>query len=96
MAKVIISAALLMPLAACATGQGGPQTTGAATCADTALSRFIGTKASEASAKDLLKVSGAQHLRWAGPDMALTMDYRADRLTVSYDQAMAITSARCG
>ncbi|MBU1462386.1 MAG: peptidase inhibitor I78, partial [Alphaproteobacteria bacterium] len=28
--------------------------------------------------------------------MAMTMDFRPDRLTVSYDEAMTITSARCG
>ena len=35
-------------------------------------------------------------LRWGGPGMAMTMDFRPDRLTVSYDEAMTITSARCG
>ena len=35
-------------------------------------------------------------MRWGAPGMAMTMDYREDRLTVSYDEAMLVTSARCG
>jgi hypothetical protein len=44
----------------------------------------------------LLAASGARTLRWGAPGMAMTMDFRADRLTVSYDEGMTITSARCG
>ncbi|AUW58863.1 peptidase inhibitor I78 [Sphingobium sp. SCG-1] len=96
MLKIIMPLALLVPITACATAQSEPHAAGDAACNDAALSSFIGTKASEASAADMLKVSRARHLRWAGPGMALTMDYRADRLTVSYDSTMGITSARCG
>jgi hypothetical protein len=34
-------------------------------------------------------------LRWVPPRTAVTMDYRPDRLTVSYDDAMVITKVSC-
>ena len=63
---------------------------------DVAVERFIGQKASAETGAALLAASGARTLRWGGPGMAMTMDFRPDRLTVSYDEAMVITSARCG
>jgi hypothetical protein len=65
-------------------------------CRNDGLERFVGQRASAETGAALLKASGARTLRWGGPGMAMTMDYRAERLTVSYDEAMAITSARCG
>jgi len=44
----------------------------------------------------MLKASGATTLRWGAPGTAMTMDFRQDRLTVSYDEKMVVTSARCG
>jgi hypothetical protein len=44
----------------------------------------------------MLAASGARTLRWAPPRSALTMDFRADRLTISYDDDLLITGARCG
>jgi hypothetical protein len=35
-------------------------------------------------------------LRWGPPDSAMTMDFRADRLTVSYDANMVVTGVKCG
>lgn len=45
---------------------------------------------------EMLKASGATTLRWGAPGTAMTMDFRQDRLTVSYDEKMVVTSARCG
>ena len=70
--------------------------TAAGPCNHDALARFIGQKASAETGAALLAASGARTLRWGGPGMAMTMDFRPDRLTVSYDEAMVITSARCG
>jgi hypothetical protein len=44
----------------------------------------------------MMTVSGAKALRWGPPRSAMTMDFRSDRLTVAYDDAMTVTSARCG
>lgn len=91
--------ALLPLLAACAGADGeGPATpaTAQGPCRNEGLDRFVGQTASADLGAELLKASGARTLRWGGPDTVMTTDFRADRLTVSYDEKMAITSARCG
>ena len=89
----ILSVTSALALAACATT---PPITADGTCNHNALTRFVGQKASSETGTALLQASGAKTLRWGGPGMAMTMDFRPDRLTVSYDEAMLITSARCG
>lgn len=92
--------AALMPLAACAgAGSDGAANAPAPAegpCKAEGLNTFTGQKASAETGAALLKASGAKTLRWGGPGMAMTMDFRPDRLTVSYDEAMTITAARCG
>lgn len=90
----ILSLACALGLTACATTP--PTVTADGTCNHKALARFIGQQATAESGAALLEASGAKTLRWGGPGMAMTMDFRPDRLTVSYDDAMLITSARCG
>jgi hypothetical protein len=41
-------------------------------------------------------VTGAAILRWAPPGTMLTMDYRADRVTVYLDSRKKITRIICG
>ncbi|MDE0948006.1 MAG: I78 family peptidase inhibitor [Sphingobium sp.] len=89
----ILSVASALALAACATT---PPVTADGSCNHDSLARFTGQKASAETGTALLRASGAKTLRWGGPGMAMTMDFRPDRLTVSYDEAMLITTARCG
>ncbi|HMO68727.1 MAG TPA: I78 family peptidase inhibitor, partial [Novosphingobium sp.] len=42
------------------------------------------------------RATGARTLRWMPPRTAVTMDYRADRLTVSYDDNRIIERISCG
>jgi hypothetical protein len=93
MRRLLLLAALT--LAGCAAGER-PQAAVKGPCRNDGLDAFVGRKASAETGAALLKASGARTLRWGGPGMAMTMDYRADRLTVGYDEAMVITSARCG
>lgn len=91
----------LLPLLAACAGAGGegpaaPPAVAEGPCRNEGLDRFVGQTASANLGAELLKLSGARTLRWGAPGMAMTMDFRADRLTVSYDGKMAITSARCG
>ena len=65
-------------------------------CDAGAAQRFIGETASEAMGRQLLAATGARELRWAPPRSALSMDYRADRLTVEYDDHLKITRISCG
>jgi len=95
-------AMILLPLAACAgtgsegPGSASPQAMAQGPCSHDGLDRFTGQKATADLGAELLKASGAKTLRWGGPNMAMTMDFRPDRLTVSYDDQMVVTSARCG
>jgi hypothetical protein len=95
--RAMMATGCLLALAACTVSER-PATPAAAegTCRHEGLDSFVGQKASAGTGAALLKASGARTLRWGGPGMAMTMDFRADRLTVSYDEAMVITSARCG
>ena len=65
-------------------------------CDNAALNGFTGQKATAEVGAAILKASGAKVIRWVPPGSAVTMDFRADRLTVSYDAAMVITRASCG
>lgn len=58
--------------------------------------QFIGRYADKAAGEAIVAATGAQSFQWVGPGMAVTMDYRPDRVRVSYDEAMKITSVRCG
>ncbi|HQS69393.1 MAG: hypothetical protein B7Y36_17675 [Novosphingobium sp. 28-62-57] len=66
------------------------------TCNAEPLQSHIGHKASAASGAELLRLAGARTLRWVPPRSAVTMDYRADRLTVSYDDDYTIVRISCG
>lgn len=57
---------------------------------------LVGSKASADAGTQLLQLTGARALRWVPPRTAVTMDYRADRLTVSYDDDYTIVRISCG
>lgn len=94
-----IQIASLLALSACATGgmEGvAPALPPQATCDASGLQDHVGHAASARSGAILLELSGARVLRWVPPRTAVTMDYRHDRLTVSYDDNMDITRISCG
>jgi hypothetical protein len=99
MTRLAITMAML-PLTACAGANGeGPTTAPVAQegpCRNDPVAGFVGRKVTAELGSEMLKASGATSLRWGAPGMAMTMDFRADRLTVSYDAQMLVTSARCG
>ena len=61
-----------------------------------AAQAYIGRTATASLGMELLRVTKSRELRWVAPGMVVTMDYRTGRLTVSYDQAMRITTISCG
>lgn len=66
------------------------------TCRTAGTDKFIGKRRS-ATMGDLIKdVTRAAVLRWAPPGTMLTMDYRADRVTVYLDTRRRITKLNCG
>lgn len=97
-AKLPLISAATLALAACATAPAAPPEPAApesAECDREAGQRFVGQKADTATGEQLLAATGARQLRWVPPRTAVTMDFRPDRLTVSYDDDMVITQVSC-
>lgn len=65
-------------------------------CVADSLADLTGKTRSEAVAKKALRLSGAKSIRWISPGMAVTMDYREDRLNLDLDAGGKIVRAHCG
>ncbi|RPF70973.1 I78 family peptidase inhibitor [Aurantiacibacter spongiae] len=57
---------------------------------------LVGRQASETVGARALELARAANLRWIPPRTAVTMDYRADRLNISYDDDLVILRVYCG
>jgi hypothetical protein len=93
--------ALLTPalLGACATAPAAPPVHGETpghTCQEAGNDVFMGQSGTSETGAAILRSSHAAVLRWAPPGVMLTMDYRADRVTVWLDGGNRITKIRCG
>lgn len=91
--------ALSIGLAGCAAAPVDPAdlpAMPAGQCSAEPAQALVGHMATAASGAELLRLTGARGLRWVPPRSAVTMDYRADRLTVRYDDAYVITAVSCG
>ena len=86
----------LASLAACTSIQRAPLV-GApgGACPPEALARYVGQQASSGLAAAMLRDTGRTAIRWVQPGMMVTMDYRADRLTVYLDGAGRVERASC-
>ena len=96
--KTLALAAALGALSACATvpADGDPPVRDIeGSCRAEPGQRFIGTRATTEVGGQMLAATGATILRWVPPRTAVTMDFNANRLTVSYDDAMVITQVSC-
>ena len=102
MRTLAITAALAVSLGACATtpsssGEGEPPARAPeGECDASGVQDMVGEVASQELGATLLERTGARVLRWVPPNTAVTMDYRLDRLTVSYDAGMVIERISCG
>src|SRR3546814_4153227 len=96
-----LTAPLLIALAGCASAQTGEvanpltnSTTGEA-CRSETLNQFVGLKAAADLGAMMMNVSVSRVLRWVAPGMAVTKDFRAGRLSVTYFDNFLITQASC-
>lgn len=99
--RLVTIAAGALALTACATAgdadDGGiPVRAPTGECDAEAAQHLLGATASEAVGAELLELTGARQLRWVPPRTAVTMDFRPDRLTVSYDDDLVIERIACG
>jgi hypothetical protein len=83
-------------LSACATTTSGDGTSFGGKCNAEPAQRFVGEKADVAHGHAIQQITGSELLRWAPPRSALTMDFREERVTIAYDDAMTITMITCG
>lgn len=65
-------------------------------CHSERVFEFIGKTRTDAISADVARLSGAKSIRWISPGMAVTMDYREDRLNVKLDEKGVILSFTCG
>lgn len=95
-----LAMAATIGLSGCAVGNGaGPDGVAAplqSACEAENLQHLVGQKATEILGAQVLQSSGARTLRWGPPRSAWTMDYRTDRVNISYDDAMIIQQISCG
>jgi len=95
------NAALLAPalLVACSTAPAEPIVHGETpghTCNAAGTDRFLGQAGTTESGAAIKRATGAAVLRWAPPGYMMTMDFRADRVTVKLDEGYKITGINCG
>jgi hypothetical protein len=65
-------------------------------CTADGTKQFIGHARSDETAEAIKRVSQAAIVRWAPPGVAMTMDYRSDRVTVYLNASNTITKINCG
>ena len=101
MRKLLILGPIL--LAACSTAPAAPPqptpvhgVTPGHTCTTPGTDQFVGQTRTDEVAAEIKRTSNAAVLRWAPPGVMLTMDYRADRVTVWLDAGNKITQIKCG
>ena len=95
---------MILPLAALAAAgctygerpQAAAPSPPAGKCVADGLAGLNGKTRSEAVAAEALRLSGAKALRWISPGMAVTMDFREDRLNLDLDAEGKIVRAHCG
>jgi hypothetical protein len=86
-------------LAACSTAPAQPIVHGETpghTCKVEGTGRFIGQPGNSDNGAAILRATHAAVLRWAPPGYMLTMDYRADRVTVWLGPDYKIAKINCG
>ena len=87
-------------LAACQPYASDPGDAGAAPetadlCGAAKVTSWVGKADSPAAREAIAKASGAKNIRWITPGMAVTMDYRQDRLNANIDADGRFTGFNC-
>lgn len=93
---VLIAPALLV---ACSTAPAEPIVHGETPghkCDTAGTDHFIGQAGTSDTGAAIMRATHAAVLRWAPPGYAMTMDFRADRVTVTLDESYKITRINCG
>ncbi|MGV3458585.1 I78 family peptidase inhibitor [Sphingomonas sp.] len=95
MKAAIALIALPLSLAACSYERPAPGT-GIRECNADRVQPLVGREAKPQVIDRAKQRSGARTVRVIKPGMAVTMDYRSDRLNVELDDVNTIKALRCG
>ena len=66
------------------------------TCVTESTDNFIGEEGTSATGAAIMRATNAAVLRWAPPGYMMTMDFRADRVTVRLGPDGKVTAISCG
>lgn len=99
--KLALASVVAISLTGCAmtTSENEPATppeVGEAACNIDALSGLVGQPGTSELAADAMAKSGARSVRWIRPGMAVTMDFRPDRLNIELDDSSNVVKFGCG
>jgi Peptidase inhibitor I78 family len=88
---------LLIVLAGCAASVSDePGQVGVGECSAEAAQSLIGQPGTAETAQKAMALTKSKTMRWLRPGMAVTMDYRSDRLNITLDDQNLITRIGCG
>jgi hypothetical protein len=65
-------------------------------CGQSLVQNYVGLRANDTVREEVMRRSGAATVRWVEPGMAVTMDFRADRMTAELNEDGVVVSLRCG
>lgn len=83
-------------LSACAMSAEGEPPMAAGECDASRATNLVGQQGTSDLGAKALKATGARALRWTRPGMAVTMDYREDRLNIHLDEKGRVVRITCG
>jgi len=66
------------------------------TCDAARVQNHLGHTLTPAMTEQIRTQAGARSVRVIGPDQAVTMDFRPDRLNIEHDGQMKVLAIRCG
>lgn len=76
--------------------QPDPIVSGPNSCGAARVASYVGKSANPATRAEIARISGADRVRWIEPGMAVTMDYRSNRLNAELSGQGRIIRFTCG
>ncbi len=98
--RLLPIAALAAVLAGCAQAKPAappppPPRAAGDTCVAEPGKALIGRKADAITGREMLQLTSSREIRWVGPNVVVTMEYKYGRVTVGHDAALNIVSVTC-